>query len=171
MTNTNLLQKSVIYGQKSFKILGPGPNVIKTFYVRNLRMYVISQRVCPRQAFPVQSNKHSSLVALTPGRQFTASLPGSCPQVKYILHEPQSGFNVIKLFSPSLKTRRNKLERLSISSFFPQTSLIFVSTGGTAPVTWDLYYKTFYACNLQIFVMSQSVCPLHAFPAQSNVYG
>ncbi len=30
-------------------------------------------------------------------------------------------------------------------------------------------YKTFYDCNLQIFVISQSVSPWQAFPAQSNV--
>ncbi len=33
-----------------------GPDPIKTFSVRNLRIFVISQSVCPRQAFPVQSN-------------------------------------------------------------------------------------------------------------------
>ncbi len=30
-------------------------------------------------------------------------------------------------------------------------------------------YKTFFARNLYIFVISQSVCPWQAFPAQSNV--
>ncbi len=34
----------------------------KTFYGRNLRIFVISQSVCPWQAFQVYSNKHSSLV-------------------------------------------------------------------------------------------------------------
>ncbi len=34
-----------------------------------------------------------------------------------------------------------------------------------------LYNKTFYGRNLQIFVISQSVCLLQAFPAQSNVCG
>jgi hypothetical protein len=38
-----------------------GPNVIKLF-VRKLWISVISWSVCPWQAFPVQSNKHSSLV-------------------------------------------------------------------------------------------------------------
>ncbi len=31
--------------------------------------------------------------------------------------------------------------------------------------SWGLYYKTFYGRNLQIFVMSYSVCPWQAFPA------
>ncbi len=31
--------------------------------------------------------------------------------------------------------------------------------------------KTFYGCNLQIFVISYSVCPWQVFPAQSNVCG
>jgi hypothetical protein len=30
-------------------------------------------------------------------------------------------------------------------------------------------YKTFYGCNLRIFVISWSVCPWQAFPAKSNV--
>ncbi len=32
-------------------------------------------------------------------------------------------------------------------------------------------YKTFYGRNLQIFILSQSVCPSQAFSAQSNVDG
>ncbi len=36
--------------------LGPGPDVIKLFYVRNLPMFVQSQNVCSLQAFPAQSN-------------------------------------------------------------------------------------------------------------------
>ncbi len=35
----------------------------------------------------------------------------------------------------------------------------------------DLYYKTFSVHNLQIFVISQSVCPCRAIPAQSIVCG
>ena len=31
---------------------GPGPNVIKLFYGRNLRIFVINYIVCPWQAFP-----------------------------------------------------------------------------------------------------------------------
>ncbi len=34
----------------------------KTFYVRDLRIFVISLSVCPWQAFPDYSNKHTSLV-------------------------------------------------------------------------------------------------------------
>ncbi len=33
------------------------------------------------------------------------------------------------------------------------------------------YYKVFYNCNLRIFVISYSVCPWQAFPAQCNVCG
>ncbi len=32
-------------------------------------------------------------------------------------------------------------------------------------------YKTFYGCRLRIFVISQSICPWQAFPAQFNVCG
>ncbi len=32
-----------------------------------------------------------------------------------------------------------------------------------------LYYKAFYGCNLRIFVISWSVCPWQAFPAQSDI--
>jgi hypothetical protein len=28
-----------------------------------------------------------------------------------------------------------------------------------------LYYKTFYSCNVQIFIISKSTCPWQAFPA------
>ncbi len=35
--------------------------------------------------------------------------------------------------------------------------------------TWAQCYKTFYCCNLRIFVISQSGCPWQAFPALSNV--
>jgi hypothetical protein len=37
--------------------------------------------------------------------------------------------------------------------------------------TQGLKYQTFYGCNLQIFVMSHSVCPWQAVPVQSNVCG
>ncbi len=33
------------------------------------------------------------------------------------------------------------------------------------------YQEPFYGCNLQMFVISQSVCPWQAFPAQFNVCG
>ncbi len=35
----------------------------------------------------------------------------------------------------------------------------------TASGIWGLYYQTLYGRNLQIFVISQSVCPWQAFPA------
>ncbi len=34
---------------------------------------------------------------------------------------------------------------------------------------WGQCYKTFYFCELRIFIMSQSVCPWQAFPPQSIV--
>ncbi len=34
----------------------------KTFFVHDLRIFVLSQSVCPWQTFPAQSNKHSSSV-------------------------------------------------------------------------------------------------------------
>ncbi len=40
--HSSLLRKSVIYGQKSFITLSPGPYVIKLFYGRDLRILVIS---------------------------------------------------------------------------------------------------------------------------------
>ncbi len=42
--------------------IGPRAQCCKTFYSRNLRIFVISYSVCPQQAFPVKSNKHSSLM-------------------------------------------------------------------------------------------------------------
>ncbi len=39
----------------------PGPNVIKLF-VRYLQIFVLSSSVCPWQAYPSLSIKHSSLV-------------------------------------------------------------------------------------------------------------
>jgi len=35
---------------------------------------------------------------------------------------------------------------------------------------WGLYHKTYYGRNLWISVISKSVCPWQAFPAQSSVY-
>jgi hypothetical protein len=34
----------------------------KTFYVRNLRVFVVSKSVCPLQAFQAWSDKHFGLV-------------------------------------------------------------------------------------------------------------
>ncbi len=50
-----LLQKCVNYGQKCFKTLAPGLNVIR-LYGRNLRTSLISKSICFWQALPVQSN-------------------------------------------------------------------------------------------------------------------
>ncbi len=41
---------------KIFYSIGTRGQCYKTFYVRNLRIFVISQSVCPWQAFPAQSN-------------------------------------------------------------------------------------------------------------------
>ncbi len=37
-------------------------SISSNFFAHNLHIFVISQSVCPWQAFPVQSNKHSSLL-------------------------------------------------------------------------------------------------------------
>ena len=58
----NLLGTFVNYGCKKLCKIGSSCKCYKTFYGRNLRMFEISQSVCPSQAFPAQSNKHSSLV-------------------------------------------------------------------------------------------------------------
>ncbi len=36
--------------------------MLEIFFARNLQIFVVSLSVCPRQAFPNQFNKHSSLV-------------------------------------------------------------------------------------------------------------
>ncbi len=36
--------------------------MLQNIFVRNLRFFVISLSICPWQAFPAYSNKHSSLV-------------------------------------------------------------------------------------------------------------
>jgi hypothetical protein len=39
-----------------------------------------------------------------------------------------------------------------------------IATGGQ-------FYKTFYSCKLQIFVIIKSICSWEAFPVKSNVCG
>jgi hypothetical protein len=51
-----LLRKYVNYGSKRFHSTGPRAQCYKTFYGRNLRIFVISYSVCPWQTFPAQSN-------------------------------------------------------------------------------------------------------------------
>jgi hypothetical protein len=64
----------------------------------------------------------------------------------------------------------NKLEK----SFWIET-LYLIGPIRKLPVfmnttTWAQCYKTFFVCDLQIFVVSWCVSPLQAFPAYSNKY-
>ncbi len=59
--HSSLLVRSVDDEEKSSIALTPVPNFIKLF-PRDLRIFVISKSVCPWQAFPIWSSKHSSLV-------------------------------------------------------------------------------------------------------------
>ncbi len=54
--HSSLLRKSVNYGQKKFYNIGPWAQCYKTFYVLNLRMFLVSQSVCPWQTSTAQSN-------------------------------------------------------------------------------------------------------------------
>ncbi len=64
--HSSLKRIHVNYGQKSLITLAPDRMTVftlnpwvqcyKTFYVHNLRMFVLSWSVCPWQAFPTQSN-------------------------------------------------------------------------------------------------------------------
>ncbi len=57
-------------GEKLFRFHFSSPRTLtstggqccKTFFVRNLRIFIISLSVCPWQAFQAWSNKHSSLL-------------------------------------------------------------------------------------------------------------
>ncbi len=60
---SSLLRKIVHYEQrKLFITLTPGGNVIKHFYVHNLRIFIKSWSVRPWQAFQAYSKKQSSLL-------------------------------------------------------------------------------------------------------------
>jgi hypothetical protein len=74
--------KFVNYGLKMFYNMGP---CYKTFYDRNLQIFVISYFGCPWQAFPAYSNEESRLsTKITEQKSFKTLAPGS---------------NEIKLFS------------------------------------------------------------------------
>jgi hypothetical protein len=53
--HSSLLPIFVNYGRKKFYNIETWGECYKTFYSRNLRIFVISQCVCPWQAFPVWS--------------------------------------------------------------------------------------------------------------------
>ncbi len=120
--------------------LTPGPNIIKTFFVRRLRIFVISQSVCPWQAFQAQTNllvrpgayprvKHLKGASLGQAPALPAnirlglkSLPGTNTSSLLIRNLLQKSFirlppgpNVIKLFL-SVIYFHNKLECLSLAS-------------------------------------------------------
>ncbi len=61
------------------------------------------------------------------------------------------------------KKNENKLGRFgteSVNCVAIVRTLLKLKTGTRARC-----YKTFFVCNLQIFAISQSVCPWQAFPA------
>ncbi len=110
-------EKSVTYARKKVYNIGPRIQCYKTFYGRYLRMFIISQSVCPWQAFPAKS-----------------SVQGE----------------TLQLITETVNYGHNKFN-------------------DTCPRSQCL--KTFYCRNLRIFVISQSVCPWQASPAQSIVCG
>ncbi len=65
---SSLLQKSVIYGQKSFITLGPGVNVIEFFH-RELQIFEQSQCVCVRRGW--KSLPRTSTLAYYKNLSFT----------------------------------------------------------------------------------------------------
>ncbi len=56
LKHSSLLRKFGNYGRKMFYKISPWGQCYKIFFVRNLRIFVISQSVCPWQAFQAQSN-------------------------------------------------------------------------------------------------------------------
>jgi hypothetical protein len=59
------------------------------------------------------------------------------------------------------------LKFLSLSNrldHFPGPNVIKLFSSVTS---WAQCYKTFYGCNLWIFIISKSICPSQAFPAYS----
>jgi len=54
--HSNVLRKSVNYGRKYFYNIGPWAQCYKTFFVRNLRIFVISLSVCLWHTLPAYSN-------------------------------------------------------------------------------------------------------------------
>jgi hypothetical protein len=62
-------------------------------------------------------------------------------------------------FEVQIKAHTGKWDKLAGKYLTILRNLSFFS------LNWGLYYKTFYGHNLQIFVISWSVCPWQAFPA------
>jgi hypothetical protein len=58
----NLLRKLVNYDHKKFYRIGPCGQFYKTFFVRNLRIVILSEHVCPWQPFRAYSNKQANLL-------------------------------------------------------------------------------------------------------------
>ncbi len=51
----------------------------------------------------------------------------------------------------------------------PNSSTNGTFTGSGILTNWGRCQKTFYGRKLRLFIISQSICPWQAFPAQSNV--
>ncbi len=58
LTNTQLSMKIRELQTKKIYNIDPWCQYFKTLCIHNLQSFVISQSVCPWQAFPAQSNKH-----------------------------------------------------------------------------------------------------------------
>jgi hypothetical protein len=88
--HSSLFQKFVTYGRKKISKIGTKAQCYRTFFVRNLQIFVISSSVCPWQAIQAKSNKHSSLVQkiVTYGRKFFYKIVtrGQCYKT-FFVHE------------------------------------------------------------------------------------
>ncbi len=90
-----------------------------------------------------------------------------------------SGVDVLKLFRPLITNFLTKLKCLlnSLISLPGKTLQLIIKIRKLQTKKFcnigpcGRYYKTFYGRKLRIFVISQSVCPSQAFPAQSNMCG
>ncbi len=137
MLNSSLLQKSVNYGNKKFYNTSTMGQCYKTFYGRNLRIFIISQSVCPSLVFAGKAGAHMSEATF---RCSTSTWPPDLTH-KYLPKACQR--QTLQLISKFHKLRKK-----------------FYSTGPRGQC-----FKTFYGRNLRIFIKSQSVCPWQAFPA------
>ncbi len=82
------------------------------------------------------------------------------PKNELVCSTNRSVANVIKLFH----LFSYKYYNISTSGQFNKNSRVLIYNAGQC-------YKTFFGRKLRLFVISQSICPWHAFPAQSNVWG
>ncbi len=118
----------------------------------NLQSFVISQSVCPRQAFPAESIVSDK----------ARSLPYS--------GAPERCFNRVGSF---FKNRHYiRLERLAMDkhSSLLRTILNYGCKKFYNIGPRGLYYKTFYGSNCCCIIISQNVCHFLLLPPQSNIW-